>query len=151
MEALSPRSANIPTKVSKDSKYGANSKSIFAKEEAARKAQETAKKAEEAAKRAKMNEQRKAQKAENHAQPPPAYVIQPPGIDGAPGQQYLSGRLLGKGGFAICYEGTLTSQKAGGKGNKFALKIVKSTVGQKKMQEKVGSRSRAIEDSLTSL
>ena len=46
------------------------------------------------------------------------------------------GRELGKGGFAICYEGTLLGQKYG-KNSTFALKIVKAKMGLKKMEEKV--------------
>lgn len=45
------------------------------------------------------------------------------------------GRELGKGGFAICYEGTLLGHKH--ETNKFALKIVKAKMGVKKMEEKV--------------
>ena len=48
------------------------------------------------------------------------------------------GKELGKGGFAICYEGTLVGQKRGTKAGKFALKIVKAKMALKKMEEKVG-------------
>ena len=47
------------------------------------------------------------------------------------------GKELGKGGFAICYEGTLAGQKYGSRSTKFALKIVKAKMGMKKMEEKV--------------
>ncbi|KAK6613988.1 plk plk-unclassified protein kinase [Botrytis cinerea] len=45
----------------------------------------------------------------------------------------LTGRCLGKGGFAICYEGLLKGTR-----KKYALKIVKSHMSQKKMEQKVG-------------
>ncbi|MCJ1389335.1 Cell cycle serine/threonine-protein kinase cdc5/MSD2 [Xylographa bjoerkii] len=75
-------------------------------------------------------------KDKNHASPPPKYVIQPQGLLGEPGEKYSMGRELGKGGFAICYEGTLLGQKYG-KTSTFALKIVKAKMGLKKMEEKV--------------
>ncbi|MCJ1291363.1 Cell cycle serine/threonine-protein kinase cdc5/MSD2 [Xylographa carneopallida] len=74
-------------------------------------------------------------KDKNHASPPPKYVIQPQGLLGEPGGKYSMGRELGKGGFAICYEGTLLGQKYG-KNSTFALKIVKAKMGLKKMEEK---------------
>jgi hypothetical protein len=76
-------------------------------------------------------------KEKNHASPPPDTVYQPPGPDGLPGEKYSTGKELGKGGFAICYEGILVGQKIGSKATKFALKIVKAQMGQKKMEEKV--------------
>ncbi|MCJ1242853.1 Cell cycle serine/threonine-protein kinase cdc5/MSD2 [Trapelia coarctata] len=75
-------------------------------------------------------------KDKNHAFPPPSFVIQPPGRDGLPSEKYSMGKELGKGGFAICYEGTLVGQKRGIKVSKFALKIVKAKMGLKKMEEK---------------
>ncbi|MCJ1316700.1 Cell cycle serine/threonine-protein kinase cdc5/MSD2 [Xylographa vitiligo] len=74
-------------------------------------------------------------KDKNHASPPPKYVVQPQGLLGEPGERYAMGRELGKGGFAICYEGTLLGQKYG-KSSTFALKIVKANMGLKKMEEK---------------
>ena len=76
-------------------------------------------------------------KEKNHASPPPKFVIQPPGFDGLPGERYSIGKELGKGGFAICYEGILLGQRPGAKTSKFALKIVKAKMGVKKMEEKV--------------
>ena len=76
-------------------------------------------------------------KEKNHASPPPKLVIQPPGFDGLPGEKYSIGKELGKGGFAICYEGVLHGQRHGAKASKFALKIVKAKMGVKKMEEKV--------------
>ena len=58
----------------------------------------------------------------------------PPSSVTEPGQEpeiYMTGRKLGKGGFAVCFEGQST------KTNKiFALKVVKAKVEQKKMMEK---------------
>ena len=121
---LSPRSSNIPSKHPATSKGDSGSKRTLTKEEAAQ---------------AKAAADRKAEKDKNHASPPPEYVIQPPGPDGVLGEKYHTGKLLGKGGFAICYEGRLVGQKYAGKNPKFALKIVKAKMGMKKMEEKVCS------------
>ena len=116
MEALSPRSINIQTK------QRAKRKDAEAEE---------AKKAEAA---------RKAQKEKEYAPPPPEWVIQPPITDGALAEKFRTGRLLGKGGFAVCYEGELRSRRHGAvKKSIFALKIVRSKMSQKKMEEKVSS------------
>ncbi|KAL4985890.1 hypothetical protein BDW68DRAFT_198530 [Aspergillus falconensis] len=69
----------------------------------------------------------KSSSAKNHAPPPPALVVEP----GDDGERYSTGGFLGKGGFAVCYEGTLLRN-----GRVFAMKVVKSDMGQKKMQEK---------------
>ncbi|KAL9028829.1 MAG: hypothetical protein Q9196_002857 [Gyalolechia fulgens] len=69
----------------------------------------------------------------DHASPPPSLVLQPPESPGGLTVQYRVGRELGKGGFAICYEG----QQRGLHGGKtYALKIVKASMAQKKMEEK---------------
>lgn len=65
---------------------------------------------------------------EHHAQPPPAIVTEPV----EDGERYSTGAFLGKGGFAICYEGKLMRN-----GRVFAMKVVKSEMKQKKMAEKV--------------
>lgn len=65
---------------------------------------------------------------EHHAQPPPAIVIEPD----EDAERYSTGAFLGKGGFAICYEGRLTRN-----GRVFAMKVVKAEMKQKKMEEKV--------------
>ena len=75
-----------------------------------------------------------ANKDKNHAPPPPKVVSEPGGDIGV---KYETGKLLGKGGFAICYEGTIVGHKYGKNLPKFALKIVKSKMGMKKMEEKV--------------
>ncbi|KAL4893260.1 hypothetical protein BDV59DRAFT_177889 [Aspergillus ambiguus] len=69
----------------------------------------------------------KASSSKNHAPPPPSIVVEPE----EDGERYSTGAFLGKGGFAICYEGTLARN-----GRVFAMKVVKSEMGQKKMQEK---------------
>ena len=61
----------------------------------------------------------------------PADVVREPGLEG---DGYITGKKLGKGGFAVCFEGR--SQKTS---EIYALKVVKSHVQQKKQLEKVGS------------
>lgn len=70
----------------------------------------------------------KTSSSKNHAPPPPSLVVEPE----EDGEQYSTGAFLGKGGFAICYEGTLLRN-----GRVFAMKVVRSEMAQKKMQEKV--------------
>jgi hypothetical protein len=72
------------------------------------------------------------QKEKDHPPPPPENVQEPPSSDRPNGTTYKTGRLLGRGGFAICYEGERV-----GTGQKYALKIVKSHMPQKKMEQKV--------------
>ena len=102
MEALSPRSTNVPprTKV-------------------------TVKRAKQEQENAHMQ---KTQTSKNHAPPPPPLVTEP----GENGESYSTGAFLGKGGFAVCYEGKLNRN-----GRVFALKVVKSEMNQRKMAEKV--------------
>lgn len=71
-------------------------------------------------------------KEKDHPPPPKEEVHEPPSSDNKHGSTYKTGRLLGKGGFAICHEGTNTST-----GRVYALKIVKSHMPQKKMEQKV--------------
>ncbi|KAL4925516.1 uncharacterized protein BDV17DRAFT_272085 [Aspergillus undulatus] len=110
MEALSPRSTNqkIKPKASMERK-------VLDKNAAA-----AAGAAANAAPKASSS-------AKNHAPPPPALILEP----GDDGERYSTGAFLGKGGFAICYEGTLLRN-----GRVFAMKVVKSEMTQKKMQEK---------------
>ena len=70
----------------------------------------------------------KSSSSKNHAEPPPSIVTEPE--DG--GERYSMGAFLGKGGFAVCYEGKLSRN-----GRVFAMKVVKSQMPQKKMEEKV--------------
>ncbi len=68
----------------------------------------------------------------DHPPPPPSDVQEPGSYDRPNGAVYQTGKLLGKGGFAICYEGVLKSTR-----EIYALKIVKSRMPQKKMEQKV--------------
>lgn len=115
MEALSPRSANIQVKPNQFSK--ANVGVDAGKAEAQR--------------------AEKAFKDKEHAPPPPAWVYQPPLKPGRLTEKFRSGKLLGKGGFAVCYEGELDDRKYGQGLQKFAMKIVKARMNQKKTMEKV--------------
>lgn len=82
--------------------------------------------------------QLKSAKDKEHPPPPPSNVIEPPSSDRKDGAVYQVGKLLGKGGFAICYEG-----KAAGSSRRIALKIVKSQMPTK-MEQKVGCRRREL-------
>ncbi|KAL8639095.1 MAG: hypothetical protein Q9228_003827 [Teloschistes exilis] len=104
MEALSPRPTNIPVTPRQPKE------NIVKKDEV------------------------KLAKPKDHAPPPPKTVIQPPEVPGTLSVQYRTGRELGKGGFAICYEGRQCNGDNGGK--TYALKIVKAAMTQKKMEEK---------------
>lgn len=66
--------------------------------------------------------------SKSYADPPPSIVSEPE--DG--GERYSIGAFLGKGGFAVCYEGALARN-----GRVYAMKVVKSEMPQKKMEEKV--------------
>ncbi|KAB8302710.1 hypothetical protein EYC80_006069 [Monilinia laxa] len=73
----------------------------------------------------------KLPREKDHPPPPPSEVPEPPCSDRKNGSIYKTGRCLGKGGFAICYEGQLKGTR-----KKYALKIVKSHMSQKKMEQK---------------
>lgn len=75
--------------------------------------------------------QLKAAKDKEHPPPPPPEVFEPSSSDRPEGATYQVGRLLGKGGFAICYSGQHQATK-----QKYALKIVKSHMPPK-MEQKV--------------
>lgn len=75
----------------------------------------------------------KTSSSKNHADPPPPIVTEPE--DG--GERYSMGAFLGKGGFAVCYEGRLSRN-----GRVFAMKVVRSQMPQKKMEEKVSVAGR---------
>ncbi|KAF2806649.1 uncharacterized protein BDZ99DRAFT_573394 [Mytilinidion resinicola] len=64
-----------------------------------------------------------------HADAPPAVVNDPSGL------QYVTGRQLGKGGFAICHHAELL-EKGNRTGNIIALKIVKSKMEPPKLAQK---------------
>lgn len=78
--------------------------------------------------------QLKAAKEKEHPPPPPTEVPEPPSTDRPDGATYQVGKLLGKGGFAVCYSGQLLPTK-----QRFALKIVKSHMPPK-MEQKVCDR-----------
>ncbi|KAI1382105.1 kinase-like protein [Hypoxylon crocopeplum] len=64
---------------------------------------------------------------------PPAVVYEPPSFDRKDGAAYQVGKMLGKGGFAVCYEGYLTRDN--GVKRKYALKIVRSKMPSKMEQK----------------
>ena len=66
---------------------------------------------------------------DKYAAPPPGSIVDPSGLT------YTIGEKLGKGGFAICYEAVapiLTKRPS-----KCALKVVKTKMTTKKIEEKV--------------
>lgn len=65
---------------------------------------------------------------------PPSIIPEPPSFDRKNGATYQVGKMLGKGGFAVCYEGYLTRDD--GSKRKYALKIVRSKMPPK-MEQKV--------------
>lgn len=77
--------------------------------------------------------QSKSNKDKEHPAPPPPEVLEPACADRPDGAKYQVGKMLGKGGFAICYSGQLVPTK-----QIFALKIVKSHMPSK-MEQKVRS------------
>lgn len=105
MEALSPRDANARIRVKQQAAAQQKGKTAAAK---------------------------LSGKEKDHPPPPPPEIREPPSSDRPNGAIYQTGRLLGRGGFAICYEGLL-----GGTKRRYALKIVKSKMAQKKMEQKV--------------
>ena len=119
MEALSPRSTNVqlkPRTIKKKDVVDLETRAL--------------------AKKFAADAEAKKAKEKDFAPPPPDWVIQPPQKEGMLSEKYKTGRLLGKGGFAICYEGEL--QQRGKKYTaKYALKIVKAKMNQRKMEEKV--------------
>jgi len=102
MEVLSPRSTNMPMKHA------------------------TMKKPRKESKPKADDKPTNPDKIDEKWLPPPA-VTEP----GSSPETYITGRKLGKGGFAVCFEGTTKSRS-----EIFALKVVKAKVEQKKMMEK---------------
>ncbi|ROT40030.1 serine/threonine-protein kinase plo1 [Sodiomyces alkalinus F11] len=78
----------------------------------------------------KATPQLKVSKEKDHPPPPPDNVLEPSSVDRPDGAVYQVGKMLGKGGFAICYQGYLLPTR-----HKYALKIVKSQMPSK-MQQK---------------
>jgi serine/threonine protein kinase len=110
MEALSPRSTNVKLRPMKMGVIGGK---------------------EPVETRAEVKAEVK-KPAKEHAPPPPSEVVEPIQDDGSHTTTYQSGKLLGKGGFAVCYEGR--NKKTG---QVFALKVVKSRMSQQRMADKV--------------
>jgi len=79
--------------------------------------------------------QLKSAKDKEHPPPPPNNVIEPSSSDRKEGAVYQVGKMLGKGGFAICYDGKLA-----GTTKRYALKIVKCQMPTK-MEQKVSPLS----------
>jgi serine/threonine protein kinase len=69
---------------------------------------------------------------------PPSQVYEPSSTDRKDGAVYQVGKMLGKGGFAVCYEGQLPGYK-----KKYALKIVKCKMPPK-MEQKVCSITNGV-------
>ncbi|KAH6895211.1 hypothetical protein B0T10DRAFT_602929 [Thelonectria olida] len=74
--------------------------------------------------------QMRPNKDKEHPPPPPPEVFEPPCTDRPEGACYQVGKLLGRGGFAICYNGQLLPSK-----QRFALKVVKSIMPAKMEQK----------------
>lgn len=134
MEALSPRSTNIQLR----------SKPINGKDFAVEAPKLEAlkletPKTEDAKLEAPKTEAAKGGQVQGkeHASPPPPWVFQPPLKPGLLAEKFHSGPFLGKGGFAICYEGELRGKKNGPGTCKFAMKIVKARSTIAKVAEKV--------------
>ncbi|KAB5563543.1 hypothetical protein GE09DRAFT_1112845, partial [Coniochaeta sp. 2T2.1] len=105
MEALSPRDANARRPPASEFKTAVTNKATAAL---------------------------KPSKENQHPPPPPPNVTEPPSIDRREGAVYQVGKLLGKGGFAICYEGRLVGASSS---KRYALKIVKSKMPTKMEQK----------------
>lgn len=108
MEPLSPRAVNIQSKSRAASKDYA--KPLTAKE---------------------------PPKTKEHALKPPPIVVQPPVQQGMLSDKYKIGNHLGKGGFAVCYEGELQCKKYKTADRIYALKVVLAKMNHKKMEDKV--------------
>ncbi|KAI9805401.1 MAG: hypothetical protein M1825_000652 [Sarcosagium campestre] len=136
MEPLSPRSTNIKVKKS-------NSKKNLLEAQAAATRQRKNEKqdgADQLAAAADAEKRRargdgKDLKRQAHPDPPPRLVSEPKGARGDRNYSYKTGKYLGKGGFAICYEGQIETT-APGSAKIFALKVVKTAMPQQKMAEK---------------
>ena len=90
----------------------------------------------------KIEAAKKAAKEKEYAPVPPEWVVQPSSTKGGALEKYKTGKLLGRGGFALAYEGEL--RKKGSEVNKkvFALKVVRAKMSQRKMEDKVYLSSR---------
>ena len=77
-------------------------------------------------------------KAKDPIAKPPPLVVQPSTGRGMLSDKYKIGNHLGKGGFAVCYEGELQCRKYNTQDKIYALKTVPAKMNNKKMEEKVG-------------
>ena len=116
MEPLSPRSTNILPKPKPTKSHSEPTK-------------------QQPRMTADTKQQQQAQPRKERAHAPKDYAEPPAEIrePGRGGETYVRGEFLGKGGFAVCYEGSLMRN-----GRVLAMKGVKSEMAQKKMAEKVG-------------
>lgn len=73
------------------------------------------------------------QKNQKDPSPSPPSSVREPGKNG---ERYTTGEFLGKGGFAVCHQGELSRNN-----RIFAMKVVKSEMSQRKMQDKVRTRN----------
>ncbi|KAI0410850.1 serine/threonine protein kinase [Xylaria grammica] len=74
--------------------------------------------------------QLKTAKENPHPPAPPLHVPEPPSADRPDGAVYETEKQLGKGGFAVCWQGSLVNTR-----KKYALKIVKSQMAPKMEQK----------------
>lgn len=77
---------------------------------------------------------------------PPLQVYEPPSTDRKDGAIYQVGKMLGKGGFAVCYEGQLPGHR-----KKYALKIVRSKMPSKMEQKVLLHRPDSVGTTLTAI
>lgn len=108
VQVLSPRSANVPVKPRPDM-------------------QKSVKHVQQPIPQPKKDEKPANPDRIDDKWRPPVSVTEP----GESPPTYLVGKKLGKGGFAVCFEGRTQTT-----GEVFALKVVKAKVEQKKMMEK---------------
>ena len=87
-------------------------------------------------------EAKKATHIKEHAPKPPPVVVQPPVDEMSLSEDYKTGDHLGKGGFAVCYEGELQCRRPSMKDRIYALKIVPAKMNHKKMEDKVHLKIR---------
>ena len=122
MEALSPRSANVRVKP-RTIKENTLAKNVVTK---------TAGKT-----KATISEIKRA-KEMVFGEYPPDVVIQPPQKEGGLALRYNVGTLLGKGGFARCFQGEVQERQPRRHPRIYALKVVKAKMNHEKMETKVG-------------
>ena len=87
----------------------------------------------------KAAEVKRTSNEKEHAPKPPPVVLQPPVDEYSLAETYRTGNHLGKGGFAVCYEGELQCTKPSMRDRIYALKVVPAKMNHKKMEDKVPS------------